>query len=141
MDHRFLTAAAMVAAFALPLSPAAAQNTYARHGSHESQRFTSPPAADGFGACRDFGRDGQRDGRRHRGDFRAGFPGDFQCSGFAYDDGQWALYNNRSWEPDSYNDWWNDRPDRAYPRWVQEQGRRGTCDPDRMWWSGSGWHC
>jgi hypothetical protein len=76
---------------------------------------------------------------RCRGDDR------FQCSGFgggwAYADGEWAKYNNRSWNPDSFNDWWNDRPDRAYPRWVREQHRRGTCDPDRMWWSGDGWHC
>ena len=63
------------------------------------------------------------------------------CDGWAYADAQWALYNNRSWGPDSYNDWWNDRPDRAYPRWVQEQHMRGTCSADRMWWSGSGWHC
>jgi hypothetical protein len=50
----------------------------------------------------------------------------------------WAVYNNRSWDPDSYNDWWHDRPDRAYPRWVQHNE---NCTPDRMWWSGSGWHC
>jgi hypothetical protein len=56
----------------------------------------------------------------------------------------WGYYDpelNRSWDSDSYNDWWQDRPDRAIPRWVQEQRMRGTCDPDRMWWSGSGWHC
>jgi hypothetical protein len=56
----------------------------------------------------------------------------------------WGYYDpevNRSWDSDSYNDWWQDRPDRAYPRWVQEQQARGTCDPDRVWWSGSGWHC
>jgi hypothetical protein len=33
--------------------------------------------------------------------------------------GEWALYNNRSWAPDSYNDWWHDRPDRAYPAWMR----------------------
>ena len=55
--------------------------------------------------------------------------------------GEWSLYNNRSFEPDSFNGWWHDRPDRAYPRWVQEARQTGRCDPDRMWWSGSGWHC
>jgi hypothetical protein len=30
--------------------------------------------------------------------------------------GEWALYNNRSWAPDSYNDWWHDRPDRPIRR-------------------------
>ncbi|HEX6073253.1 MAG TPA: hypothetical protein VFY95_09635 [Sphingomicrobium sp.] len=45
---------------------------------------------------------------------------------------------NRSFDPDKWNDWWHERPWRAYPRWVQQnQG----CAPDRMWWSGSGWHC
>jgi hypothetical protein len=52
--------------------------------------------------------------------------------------GEWALYNNRNWESDSYNDWWHDRPDRAYPRWVQHNR---DCASDRMWWSGQGWHC
>ena len=72
-----------------------------------------------------------RDGRR-----RGGF-------GYidAYADGDWAMANNRSWNSDSFNDWWHDRPDRAYPRWVQEQQRSGTCDERRMWWSGSGWRC
>ena len=58
-----------------------------------------------------------------------------------YVDGDWAMANNRSWESDSFNDWWHDRPDRAYPRWVQEQQRSDTCDESRMWWSGSGWRC
>ena len=48
----------------------------------------------------------------------------------------WALYNNRSFEPDSYNDWWHDRPDRAYPRWMQNNQ---NCQ--RVWWSGGGWRC
>jgi hypothetical protein len=77
--------------------------------------------------------------RHHRGgsSARSGCDG----GGWIYDSSEWALYNNRSWEPDSYNDWWHDRPNRAFPRWVQEQRARGTCDPNRMWWSGSGWHC
>jgi hypothetical protein len=63
----------------------------------------------------------------------------FNCA--SYGD-YWGYYNpdfNRSWDSDSYNDWWHDRPDRAFPRWVQQQ--KETCEPDRMWWSGSGWHC
>ena len=69
-----------------------------------------------------------RDRRHHRDD--DGF------DGFG-----WGYYNpdlNRSWDPDSFNDWWHDRPDRAFPRWVRNnQG----CDADRMWSSGSGWRC
>ena len=48
----------------------------------------------------------------------------------------WALYNNRSFAPDSFNDWWHDRPDRAYPRWIQNNQ---NCD--RMWWGGGVWRC
>jgi hypothetical protein len=50
--------------------------------------------------------------------------------------GEWALHNNRGWAPDSYNDWWHDRPDRAYPRWT-----RTNQNCERIWWSGSGWRC
>lgn len=56
--------------------------------------------------------------------------------GYYYSGGEWALYNNRSWESDSYNDWWHDRPDRAYPRWIADNK---NCD--RMWWSGGVWRC
>ena len=48
----------------------------------------------------------------------------------------WALYNNRSFAPDSYNDWWHDRPDRSFPRWVSQNN---GCE--RVWWSGGGWRC
>ena len=43
--------------------------------------------------------------------------------------GEWALYNNRSWESDSYNDWWHDQPMRSFPRWVTS----GMCE--RKWYS------
>ena len=56
--------------------------------------------------------------------------------GFA---GAWYYDSNydpyRSWEPDSYNDWWHDRPDRAYPRWMSNNQ-----DCKRLW-SGGGWRC
>ena len=45
---------------------------------------------------------------------------------------------NRSFDPNLWNDWWHDRTDRSYPRWVQHNE---NCTPDRMWWSGRGWHC
>ena len=86
---------------------------------------------------RDRDHGGDHDGdrrRRHRGDR------DRDGTVFVNDwyGGEWALYNNRSWESDSYNDWWHDRPDRAFPRWVRHNK---DCAPDRMWWSGGGWHC
>lgn len=50
--------------------------------------------------------------------------------------GEWALYNNRTWEADSYNDWWHDRPDRAYPAWM-----RRNQDCSRQWFSGDSLRC
>jgi hypothetical protein len=70
------------------------------------------------------------DGRRH--------VADGGCAAFAAGFGYFDQDINRSWDPDSFNDWWNDRPDRAYPRWIFHNH---NCTPDRMWWSGSGWHC
>ena len=133
MDSKLLTAAAFGAALALSAAPVQAQQFSGR--ASPTARLPEVPGVRpfhrGFGCTNGDLRRTRRDGR-----FRCQF-GD----GFAYADGEWALYNNRAFDPDSYNDWWNDRPDRAFPRWVQEQHARGTCDPDRMWWSGSGWHC
>jgi hypothetical protein len=74
-------------------------------------------------------RDRDRHDRRDRGRFCDVFVGNWHG-------GEWALYNNRSWESDSYNDWWHDQPWRSYPRWMSSnQG----CQ--RKWWSGGGWRC
>lgn len=53
---------------------------------------------------------------------------------YAYTD----VGTNDAFDPSQYNDWWHDRPDRAYPRWVWHNQ---NCTPDRMWWSGAGWRC
>jgi hypothetical protein len=86
----------------------------------------------GGGSACDSRRD--RDGHGHGSRGRGGS----SCTIFA---DSWGYYDpnfNRSWDSDSYNDWWHDRPDRAFPRWVQHNE---GCEPDRMWWSGNGWHC
>lgn len=50
----------------------------------------------------------RRDGRRHRGN---------DDGVFIYED--YREYQGDSlWRSDSFNDWWHDRPDRAYPRWM-----------------------
>ena len=79
-----------------------------------------------------------RSGRGHRGDGdgRRGRRGCEISVGTWVDAGEWALYNNRSWESDSYNDWWHDQPWRSYPRWVSKNE-----DCQRQWWSGGGWRC
>lgn len=75
--------------------------------------------------------DGDGFGQRHR--HRQRGSGD---TVFVTDAGKWAAYNNRGWDSDSYNDWWHDRPDRAFPRWMQHND-----DCQRIWWSGGGWRC
>lgn len=73
--------------------------------------------------------DGHRDGDRH------GRGNTVVLGGFGYSPA-WAYYNNRSFAPDSFNDWWHDRPDRSLPRWV---GRNEACE--RQYWTGAGWRC
>jgi hypothetical protein len=130
--HRVLlgfAALAATGAFGASLSTAADGREFFGTARTQVGQFGSGP---NFGdLCRSFRRD--RDGDRRRGRDRC--RGDVVMDWYG---GEWALYNNRSWEPDSYNDWWHDRPDRAYPRWVQHNR---DCTADRMWWSGQGWHC
>ena len=128
MDRPVLVAAAALAVIAVPAASA------------QAQRWSDPNfgAAAGVtvhrGAHHHFKGDfvsADRDGRRHhRGSSDSLFAG-----AWAYGD---SIEPNRSWDSDSFNDWWHDRPDRAFPRWVQNNQ---NCTPDRMWWSGSGWHC
>ena len=41
-----------------------------------------------------------------------------------------------AWRSTSYNDWWHERPERAFPRWMA-----ANQDCQRQWWSGGGWRC
>ena len=93
---------------------------------------TAGPAASVQSGFEQGGRDGGRHdrGRHRRGDRVV------VMDGFWGSPEAWALYNNRSFAPDSFNDWWHDRPDRAYPRWMQNNQ---NCD--RMWWGGGVWRC
>jgi hypothetical protein len=50
--------------------------------------------------------------------------------------GEWARYNNQGFQSDSYNDWWHDRPDRAYPAWV-----RNNQNCARQWYAGTTLRC
>jgi hypothetical protein len=121
MDRLFVTGAAAIAALCLSASPAAAQ-------------FGAAPgvsASPGASVTVHRGTDPGHDGRKRRSSGPVVVVG----GPFGGNEG-WALYNNRTWEPDSFNDWWHDRPDRAYPRWVQNNQ---NCD--RMWWGGGVWRC
>src|SRR3954451_6381652 len=128
MDGKLIMAAALAAFFSLSATARAQFREASRIPEISSRQFAGAHDPSRFGGC--------ARGEQIRRELRFSFYG-----GSAYADGEWALYNNRSWEADSYNDWCHDRPDRAFPRWVQEQHARGTCDPGRAWWSGSGWHC
>ena len=127
MDWKLLTAAALVAAFTLSPAPAAAQQQVGQGMQHHGDR----------GDHRFHRRSDERVVEQRGFDRRRFGEADFGSWG-SYD--LQSLYDDRDWAPESGNDWWNDRPDRAYPRWVQEQRMHGDCDPDRMWWSGTGWH-
>ena len=126
--RKMALAAAALAAITLP-APASTQafadGAFMGHGSRQP-RFVAPPS---IGDCR--GRDGHH-GRRGGG--CGGFGG--FGGGYVYDDGGWAIANNRSWDSDSYNDWWHDRPDRAFPRWMSHNQ-----DCARMWYSGDTLSC
>ena len=67
-------------------------------------------ARSGSGHHGGFNRGGsdRRDGRRNRGNF----------GGVVYYDDYREYQGDTAWKSDSFNDWWHDRPDRAYPRWV-----------------------
>ncbi len=121
MKYVLLATAAGLAAAAVSASPAQAQSS-------ASAAFVGVPSGDAGVRVH---RGGHGDRRRRDGRFDDG-----AAIGTWVDGGQWALYNNRSWESDSYNDWWHDRPDRAFPRWVQNNQ---FCE--RKYWSGGNWRC
>ena len=129
MRSMLLGFAAAASVAALTAAPAEAQNGPSRsHGVNIHRGFDNW--------------DGDRS-RRHRhrdDDIRFGDPRGPRADALVVDyglgyGGEWALYNNRPFEPDSYNDWWHERPWRAYPRWM------GSSSCDRQWWGGGSWRC
>ena len=127
MRYVLLGAAALSAAVAVPASADAQRMAGAQftatgghgHGAVRVHRgFDSGRDDRGFGEWR---RDRDGRGRHGQGDLYLGYR-DYQ--------------GDTLWRSDSFNDWWHDRPSRAYPAWVA----RNT-DCQRLWWSGGGWHC
>ena len=116
MRMLLLAAAVSSAAFALPAAPAQAQET-------TGAAFVGVPAVTvhrGF----DGDRFDRRDGRRFRGNSDTVLVYDRDYQG------------DSLWRPDSFNDWWHERPHRSFPRWVADNR---NCD--RRWWSGGTWRC
>jgi hypothetical protein len=67
----------------------------------------------------------RHDRRRHRDD-----------DGVFFYDNYRDYQGDTAWKSDSFNDWWHDRPDRAYPRWMA-----ANKDCQRLWWGGGTWRC
>ena len=138
MKSALLAAALSIAAITSPSAPAQAQDFTSGGfhgggftGSDFTRVFPAPTRNQGWGvhARPGFGFDRHRhDGDRHR---RHDGQLDNGVVLGGYYGGEWALYHNRSWEPDSFNDWWHDNPERAYPAWMQHNQH---CD--RMWYRG-----
>ena len=125
---RMLLVLASLGAIALP-SSAVAQSSFVDGG-------FSVSVGSGRGDTRLQGCDVRRGQRGDSGSSHRGRRGSCGSTNTWIDAGEWALYNNRSWESDSYNDWWHDQPWRSYPRWVSKNE-----DCQRQWWSGGGWRC
>jgi len=135
--HRALLGAAATLAALTASSSASALDVGATtsfssvSGSHASRgTLRAVPANSGR---MDFRRGGRHFRHIRVGDDVAG--GGFGYSGYN-DYGDYDA--NRSFDPDKWNDWCHERPDRAFPRWVWNNQ---NCTPDRMWYSGSGWRC
>lgn len=125
MRAMLVGAAAAMAAIAIPWGSAQAKEPFVGFPNANA----SPPAFGGGGFQLGVGAgfdDRRFDRRRRHGD---------GTLGVWVNGGEWAHYNNRSFQSDSYNDWWHDQPWRSQPAWVRNnQG----C---RAYWSGGGWRC
>lgn len=132
MRPHLLSLTALLAA-AIPAAPATAQSLAGAgftSGSafHSSGVSGATKASTGVRVHRGDG--GNGDGRHHRrGRGDSNFGGVYVAPRDGYD-------LNRNWASDSYNDWWHDRPDRAFPRWMS-----ANQDCKRQWWSGGDWRC
>ena len=120
---RTLLLAVATLALAAPV-PAAAQSA---PGMQFSARSGSGHHGGGFDRRDGRRHDGRRDdGRRHRG----------HGDDVVYYDGYREYQGDSAWKSDSFNDWWHDRPDRAYPRWV---ANNQNCE--RKWFAGDTLRC
>ena len=120
-----LAAAIAVTAFATPAAAGTPEEPFV--GFPNVNPSTLPVSGGSFhpGFRGGFG-DGRFD-RRRRGDGGLGV---------WVNGGEWARYNNRSFAPDAYNDWWHDEPNHSQPAWV-----RNNQDCQRQWFAGDTLRC
>lgn len=117
----------VVAALAVTVPAAAESQSFG--GSQFSAGTRAHDGRDRRRDAPDFERN--RDGDDRRDGRRRGYPSVYRD----YYDANGRV-SDRAWQPDSFNDWWHERPSRAYPAWM---ARNGKCE--RMWWSGGAWRC
>ncbi len=108
------TLVAAVLATTLPTAPAQAKDGDGFAFNFRPDTSLSPTPDFRFGR-----RDGDRDFRRHRG-----------FGDVVYLDREYQ--GDTAWRSDSFNDWWHERPNRAYPAWMQ---RNQDCQ--RQWSQGN----
>lgn len=142
--HRALLGAALIAAASFALAAPATAQTYAAaslSGSAGIRDFSFVGTRSAYGVH--VHRDWEHHGRRLYGNVAPrherrgyGYGYGYGYAGGYYDEGDYDA--NRSFDPDKWNDWWHERPERSFPRWVW---RNHDCTEDRMWWSGAGWRC
>ena len=70
-------------------------------------------------------------GERMRGHVHYGFAGNYAAYGYAGYNDYGDFDGNRGFDPDKWNDWWHDRPERAYPHWMSN-----NADCARRWYAG-----
>ena len=120
--HRGLLGVAAMAAFAI-ISPAQGQSVLAAGFTASAANRSASSSGGGLS-----GRFAERSLRNCVGHCRHIRVGD----GFAYSGyNDYGDYDaNRSFDPDRWNDWWHERPERAFPRWMS---RNQDCA--RPWFS------
>lgn len=118
-----LAALSAIAAFSPAQGQSLSEGGFTASSGFRNIRFTTPPVEVGPGRYLP-GQDGSHRRHIHVDDVLAagGYGGYYDYGDF---DG------NRSFDPDKWNDWWHDRPDRAFPRWMS---RNRDCA--RPWYSG-----
>ena len=116
-----------IASVIITAGPASAQSwTGAAIGSGTA--FAGDKSGFGHGAATmgDRRHGDRRDRRRGRG-----FEGPVIYGGWDRD-----YQGDSAWRANSFNDWWHERPNRSFPRWMQNNQ---NCE--RQWWGGGAWRC
>ncbi|HEX8839110.1 MAG TPA: hypothetical protein VF750_01420, partial [Sphingomicrobium sp.] len=111
MQRAFLCIAALVVAASPASSQSFAAGDFGASPSFRNSGFVSPPAA--MIMHRDYRADHRRDHRR--GDHRRGHDGRYDYAPYGYLGYGYYLGDydaNRSFDPDKWNDWWHERPER-----------------------------